>query len=173
MAVWTVFNVEKHKDFLRVPVLRLLHFSALFVYTSFSPKPSTLCLLLSIQRWVFRDCFAAVFVQGHSVARSLLYSVILCFRADALQSSRTWLWISDCALKYKARFWISSEVVYLQRYSVVVIWQVQCENFAISAHVLVHHTTWHQITVLFESTFFIWAHVYRHVWSADRTVWLV
>ena len=93
--------------------------------------------LPSVCCWASHDgWFVIVFLQSlcsHSVARSLLYSVILCFRAHSLQFS---LWISDCALKYKARFWISSEVVYLQRYSMVVIWLVQCENVAISAHVL-------------------------------------
>ena len=65
---------------------------------------------------------------------SFLYSDILRSPADSLRSCCMWFWMSDCK-PFVARFLISTEVVYWQRY-LAVSCLVPREAAAVSAHVL-------------------------------------
>ena len=64
----------------------------------------------------------------------LLYSAILCSRANSLRTCVMWFWTSDCIL-FKRVLLISTEVVYWQP-SLVLAWLVPSETAAVSAQVL-------------------------------------
>ena len=91
----------------------------------------TFCILPSqfFQCWHFPVLF-----QLKHYYWLLLYSTILCSRADSLHSCHMWFWMSDCII-FQCIFLISTEVVYWQNY-LVVAWLVSRETAAISAQVL-------------------------------------
>ena len=96
------------------------------------------------------------------VPHSLLCSAILRARADSLRSCVAILndWLSSLI----ARFWISTEVVYLQRY-LVVTWLMPREATAVLVHILCppySHAPVYSGTS-FEATF--WWRMENHIWA--------